>query len=97
MVSKMFRAVMAVAAMTSVVGMSTVASAESVRPGQSVVSPERAAVAPVQATQARTGATMKEANQAAPVIVTMIIIVLATGAVIYKFVEVATGEFPESP
>lgn len=67
MAKKMVRTAMALAVMASVVALPTAAAAESVRPGQSVVSAERAATSPglFQAQkQQRAGATLQDANQA---------------------------------
>lgn len=68
MAKKMVRTAMALAVMASVVALPTAAAAESVRPGQSVVSAERASTTTsttlFQAQQQRAGADMQDANQA---------------------------------
>lgn len=88
MAGKMVRTALALAVMASTVTMPTVAAAETVRPGQSVVSAERAATSTnlFQAQQQqRAGAEMKDANQANPLFMKWLVLFLASIPVGWAF------------
>lgn len=91
MAKMMVRTAVALAVATSVVALPTAASAENLRPGQSVVSAERAAAAPSQfqalQPQQRAGAEMQGTNQVASKWLIFFIAGVPFGWAVYKIIS----------